>query len=57
MSVASVQTRGHSMLSSVSRKEEALMNAVVESKRAQLHDVCRRFHVHRLELFGSAVGQ
>ncbi len=30
------------------------MNTAIESKREQLAELCRRFHVKRLELFGSA---
>ena len=31
------------------------MNPVVEDKRDELIQLCQRFRVHRLELFGSAV--
>jgi len=31
------------------------MNTVVTSKRDQLNALCQRFHVRKLELFGSAV--
>ena len=30
------------------------MHPVVESKRAELTELCRRFHVRRLDIFGSA---
>lgn len=33
------------------------MNAVVESQKETLASLCQRFRVHRLELFGSAVGE
>ncbi len=32
------------------------MNAVVERKRSELLDICRRHRVQRMELFGSAAG-
>lgn len=32
------------------------MNGVIEAQREALADVCRRFKVRRLDLFGSAVG-
>jgi uncharacterized protein len=31
-----------------------MMNSIVESKRAQVVDLCRQHRVRRLELFGSA---
>ena len=31
-------------------------NALIEAKRLQLTELCRRYRVQRLELFGSAVG-
>lgn len=30
------------------------MEKIIEDKQAQLHELCRRFHVSRLEVFGSA---
>ena len=33
------------------------MIAAVEKKRSQLAEVCREFHVRRLELFGSSVAE
>lgn len=33
------------------------MHSVIESKRAELAEICHRFHVHRLDLFGSATGE
>ena len=30
------------------------MNALIEAHQAQLQELCRRYHVCRLELFGSA---
>lgn len=30
------------------------MNALIDQEREQLAELCRRFHVQRLELFGSA---
>ena len=30
------------------------MNRLIEEKRQELEDVCRRHRVHRIELFGSA---
>ena len=30
------------------------MNALIESRRSQLNELCRRYHVRTLELFGSA---
>ena len=32
------------------------MNEIVESKHAELVDLCRQYKVRQLELFGSAVG-
>ena len=32
------------------------MHSVIEPKRAELAEICRRFHVSRLDLFGSATG-
>lgn len=32
------------------------MAPIIEKHRAELDDVCQRFHVTRLELFGSAAG-
>ena len=32
------------------------MHSVIESKRAEVTEICRRFHVRRLDLFGSATG-
>ena len=32
------------------------MHSVIESKRSELAKICRRFHVRRLDLFGSASG-
>ena len=32
------------------------MNRLIEEKRQELEDVCRRHRVHRIELFGSATG-
>jgi predicted nucleotidyltransferase len=32
------------------------MVALIEQKKNDLADLCRRFHVERLELFGSATG-
>jgi uncharacterized protein len=32
------------------------MNALVEAKRPELIELCRRYRVRKLELFGSAVG-
>jgi predicted nucleotidyltransferase len=34
--------------------EGGLMTSLIESKRAMLDDLCRRFGVRRLEVFGSA---
>lgn len=31
------------------------MNAMIESHLAQIEELCREFHVQRLELFGSAL--
>jgi predicted nucleotidyltransferase len=33
------------------------VHAVVEGKRAEIAALCRRFGVHRLDVFGSAVGE
>lgn len=33
-----------------------IMNPVVVAKRSEIEALCRRHHVHRLELFGSAAG-
>ena len=33
------------------------MHAVIEAKRAELTELCRRFKVRRLEVFGSAAGE
>ena len=33
-----------------------IQNALIEAKRPQLAELCRRHRVQRLELFGSAVG-
>lgn len=30
------------------------MNTLIEDKRAQLTELCRKYHVYRLDLFGSA---
>ena len=30
------------------------MQTIIESRRAELADLCRRFHVRRLDVFGSA---
>ncbi|MBI2911372.1 MAG: nucleotidyltransferase domain-containing protein [Chloroflexi bacterium] len=30
------------------------MHALIETRRSELAELCRRFHVRRLELFGSA---
>lgn len=30
------------------------MHAIIEARRSALADLCRRFHVRRLEVFGSA---
>ncbi len=30
------------------------MHAVIETRRSELAELCRRFHVRRLEVFGSA---
>ena len=35
---------------------QAAMVAIIESNRAELNRLCRRHHVGRLELFGSAAG-
>jgi len=32
------------------------MSPVIEQKRSVLEEICRRFHVIRLEVFGSATG-
>ena len=32
------------------------MHPVIESRRSQMAELCRRFHVRRMEVFGSAVG-
>ena len=32
------------------------MHPLGETRRSQLPELCRRFHVRRLEVFGSAVG-
>jgi predicted nucleotidyltransferase len=32
------------------------MSSVIEQKRSVLEEICRRFHVIRLEVFGSATG-
>ncbi len=32
------------------------MNRVIEEKRPELERICRRHHVRRIELFGSATG-
>lgn len=32
------------------------MNRYIEAKRGELADLCARYHVRRLELFGSAAG-
>lgn len=32
------------------------MLELIESKRAEIAELCHRFHVRRLEVFGSAVG-
>lgn len=32
------------------------MHPIIENHRAELADLCRRFHVRRLDLFGSATG-
>ncbi len=32
------------------------MNAEISSHREELRELCRRFHVRRLDLFGSATG-
>lgn len=31
------------------------MHAAIAAKETELHDMCRRYHVRRLELFGSAL--
>ena len=33
------------------------VQAIIESKNAELAELCRRFHVRRLDLFGSATGE
>ena len=33
------------------------VQAIIESKNAELGELCRRFHVRRLDLFGSATGE
>jgi predicted nucleotidyltransferase len=33
------------------------VHALIESRRSQVADICRRYGVARLELFGSAVGK
>jgi uncharacterized protein len=38
------------------RKGVSAMHALVESKRQELAELCRRFKVRQLELFGSAAG-
>ena len=32
------------------------MHPLIETRRSQVAELCRRFHVQRLEVFGSAVG-
>src|SRR5436190_18557810 len=33
-----------------------MMHPLIDSKRTQLEELCRRYHVQTLELFGSAAG-
>ncbi|MFH1744155.1 MAG: nucleotidyltransferase domain-containing protein [bacterium] len=33
------------------------MNVAINGKRPEIVDLCRQFHVRRLELFGSAAGE
>jgi len=32
------------------------MHPLIETRRSQVAETCRRFHVRRLEVFGSTVG-
>lgn len=33
------------------------MHSIIESHRDEVHRLCRRFGVHRLDVFGSAAGE
>jgi uncharacterized protein len=42
---------------SMPKKQEITANDLIEVKRAELARLCAAYHVHRLELFGSATGE
>ena len=37
-------------------RTESYVNQLIDSNREELFSLCKRFHVKRLDLFGSAVG-
>jgi predicted nucleotidyltransferase len=42
---------------SMPKKQEITANDLIEDKREELARLCAAYHVHRLELFGSATGE
>ena len=42
---------------SMSKKQGITANDLIEGKREELARLCAAYHVHRLELFGSATGE